>query len=102
MRLWLAGTMLAALAGAASAQTPARLAELMALLRNDCGACHGMTRKGGLGSPLTPEALRGKPEDSLVATILEGRPGTAMPPWKPFMTEAEARWLVGTLKEGKR
>ena len=45
-------------------------------------------------------ALRDKAEDGLVATIVAGRAGTPMPPWKPFMTEDEARWLVARLKEG--
>lgn len=83
------------------APVPARQAELMHLLRQDCGACHGMTRQGGLGSPITAQALVDRPEDSLVATILQGRPGTAMPPWQPFMTPAEARWLVWVFKNGK-
>jgi mono/diheme cytochrome c family protein len=29
----------------------ARQAELLHLLKHDCGSCHGMTRKGGLGPP---------------------------------------------------
>ncbi len=69
------------------------------LLADDCGACHGMTRKGGLGPPLTPEALAGKPDDALVQTILDGRPGTPMPPWRSLLSEEDARWLVGRLKE---
>ncbi|HBO78358.1 MAG TPA: cytochrome C55X NirC, partial [Cupriavidus sp.] len=69
---------------------PARQAELFRLLRDDCGACHGMTLQGGLGSPLTAAALADKPRDGLVATVLQGRPGTAMPPWQPFMTQDEA------------
>lgn len=77
-----------------------RQGELMHLLRQDCGACHGMTMRGGLGQPLTPEALHDKPLDGLVATILQGRPGTAMPPWKPFMNADEAAWLVRQLQAG--
>lgn len=98
----------ACLASLAQAQetTPvpseARQRELLHLLKQDCGACHGMTLQGGLGTPLTAEALRDKPVDSLVATILGGRPGTAMPPWKPFMSEQEARWLVELLQAGQR
>ncbi|WP_249383931.1 cytochrome c [Chitinivorax sp. B] len=71
-----------------------RQSQLLHLLKQDCGACHGMTRKGGLGPPLTAHALNDKPTDSLVATILYGRPGTAMPPWQAFVTEAEALWLI--------
>jgi cytochrome c55X len=59
-----------------------------------------MRLTGGLGPPLTPQALRDKPSDSLVATIVSGRAGTAMPPWRPFLSEAEAAWLVARLREG--
>lgn len=59
-----------------------------------------MRLTGGLGPALTPEALRTKPQSALVATILSGRVGTAMPPWRPFLTEAEARWLVVQLLAG--
>ena len=76
-------------------------ARLEHLVAQDCGACHGMTMQGGLGTPLTAEALRGKPVDSLVATIMGGRPGTAMPPWHQFMNEQEARWMVELLQAGK-
>ncbi|MCO4861074.1 cytochrome c [Cupriavidus sp. WGlv3] len=80
---------------------PARQAQLAHWLRDDCGACHGMTLRGGLGPPLTPASLAGKPPDGLVATVLYGRPGTAMPPWQPFMTQDEARWLIDRLQAGQ-
>lgn len=93
----------AALAHAEPPAAPpaARQAQLARWLRDDCGACHGMTLQGGLGSPLTAEALAGKPRDGLVATVLQGRPGTAMPPWQPFMTQEEAQWLIDRLQAGK-
>ena len=71
-----------------------RRAELITLVRQDCGSCHGLTLKGGLGPALLPEALKDKPASSLVATILHGRPGSAMPPWQRFLSEAEAQWIV--------
>ena len=77
-----------------------RQAELTHLVRQDCGSCHGMTLKGGLGPALTRDALRDKPPDSLVVTVLYGRPGTAMPPWRAFVSEAEAAWIVRQLREG--
>ena len=77
-----------------------RQRELVHLVRQDCGACHGMTLKGGLGPPLTPDALRDKPPDSLVSTVLMGRPGTPMPPWGRFLGEADARWIVEQLRRG--
>lgn len=91
-----------ALAGFAHAEQPSpeRQREIVHLVRQDCGSCHGMTFQGGLGMPLTPEALRGKPFDSLVATIYGGRPGTPMPPWHRFLSEAEAGWVVEQLLQG--
>ncbi len=94
LMVWLA-------AGVALADpAPARQQQLLHLLRDDCGACHGLTLKGGLGLPLTPEALRDKDDTGLLHTILDGRPGTPMPPWRPFLSEDEARWLVSQLKRG--
>jgi cytochrome c55X len=89
-----------ALAATAAAPDAARQRQLLALLKQDCGSCHGMRLTGGLGPALTPEALRTKPAASLVATIVSGRPGTAMPPWRRFVSEAEAQWLVARLLTG--
>lgn len=77
-----------------------RKQELIRLVRQDCGSCHGMTLKGGLGSPLLPENLRDKPAEGLVATVMQGRPGTAMPPWKAILSEREAEWIVAQLLAG--
>ncbi|MCE5181447.1 MAG: cytochrome c [Betaproteobacteria bacterium] len=78
----------------------ARQAELLNLVRQDCGSCHGLTLAGGLGLPLTPEAIKDKSPEALAETILHGRGGTPMPPWKPFLTEDEAAWIVDTLLKG--
>lgn len=78
----------------------ARQKELVHLVRQDCGSCHGMTLQGGLGPPLLPAALAGKPVESLVATIIGGRAGTPMPPWHHFLTEDEAQWIVVKLMAG--
>ena len=59
-----------------------------------------MTLQGGLGPALLPADLRDKPVEGLAATIYYGRPGTAMPPWKQFMSEAEANWIVQKLMSG--
>jgi cytochrome c55X len=79
---------------------PARQTELLYLLRHDCGSCHGMRLEGGLGPPLTPERLRPWSAEQLVPTILHGRPGTPMPPWRPFFTDGETLWLAQRLKQG--
>jgi len=88
--------------GMAGAEVPAaRQTELMHLLTQDCGSCHGLMRRGGLGPALTPEALVGKSAVMLREVILHGRPGTPMPPWKGFMNSQEAEWLVQVLLEGR-
>ena len=87
-------------AAQAEAPAPPRQDELMHLLRNDCGACHGLRLTGGLGPALRPETLNDKTAESLKQVILRGRPGTPMPGWAPFMTESEAQWLVESLVRG--
>lgn len=77
-----------------------RVRELIHLVRQDCGSCHGLTLQGGLGPALTPAALRGKAEEGLAATILGGRPGTPMPPFSGIVDDAEAAWIVERLIEG--
>lgn len=101
MRAALAGlTLLVATAAtAASAEpAPARAMELRALVRHDCGSCHGMTLKGGLGLPLTPDRLAEIPAEALAAAILDGRPGTPMPPWRGLLSEADADWIARYIK----
>lgn len=73
---------------------PERAAELERLVRQDCGSCHGMTLKGGLGSDLRADALMGKDPGVLAEIILDGVPGTAMPPWRPLLSEGEALWIA--------
>jgi cytochrome c55X len=77
-----------------------RKAELLYLLKQDCGACHGMRLLGGLGPALQPDRLKQQSVEQLAQTILNGRPGTPMPPWSPFLTMQEAFWLAQQLKEG--
>lgn len=85
------------LAAAAAPVTPERAAELEHMVIQDCGSCHGLTMKGGLGSPLTPEALAGSTPEGLALIILDGVPGTAMPPWRPLISEADAAWIADYL-----
>jgi cytochrome c55X len=77
-----------------------RQRQLLHLLKHDCGSCHGLTLKGGLGPPLLIENLKEKPDEMLALTILEGRPGTPMPPWKSLLTRDEVDWLVQQLRQG--
>ena len=101
-RLWpnaalaLFATMALAVAGEATPD-PVKLANLV---RQDCGSCHGLTLKGGLGKPLTVEQLGPWDRDQLVHIILDGIPGTPMPPWRPLLSEPDARWIADRLKQG--
>jgi cytochrome c55X len=93
---------LAGMAPAAAEPGPPRQAELLHLLKQDCGSCHGLTMKGGLGPALLPELLAERSDETLIEAIVDGRPGTAMPPWRFAMSEEEAGWLVRALREGIR
>jgi len=98
---WLALSFIVALPLAAGQALPEeRERELRNLLIQDCGSCHGLTMRGGLGPALLPEMLQGKPREYLTHVILEGRPGTAMPGWRPLLSEDEARWMADMLLKG--
>ena len=99
-RLISSGILLALCLGANAAPALERQSEIKHLLKHDCGSCHGMTLQGGLGPSLDPERLRPFSAEFLAATILQGRPGTPMPPWRPFLNEEEALWLAQQLKQG--
>lgn len=106
--LKLFGLSLVLLSSVLCAQAPAtsivdaRQAELLHMLKQDCGSCHGLSLKGGLGPSLLPEHLSGKPVAFLSSTILNGRPGTAMPPWKGLLKPEEAEWLAAVLLGGEQ
>jgi cytochrome c55X len=91
---------LATFAAFGQAPGPERRAALVELVRQDCGSCHGLMMKGGLGPSLEPRALAGKDAEFLGYVILHGRRGTPMPPWREHLSEAEAQWIVEQLKKG--
>ncbi|RMF37220.1 MAG: cytochrome c, partial [Alphaproteobacteria bacterium] len=78
----LAGLAGPALAGGAVPDPQA----LARLVHQDCGSCHGMTLKGGLGPDIRPERMIRFSTDDLKALILDGIPGTPMPPWRPLLS----------------
>lgn len=80
--------------------SPERQRELSRFVRQECGFCHGLHLTGGLGSPLTSETMKYRPTELMVTVILKGIPGTAMPAWKPHLSETDARWIVRALQEG--
>lgn len=91
--------LLLALPASAGPVSSDRAAELRHMVRQDCGSCHGLRMTGGLGRDITPAALAGRDPADLTAVILDGMPGTAMPGWRPLLTEAEARWIADYLLE---
>ena len=92
--------------GAVAAQTPTaapspqRQQALVRMVRQDCGSCHGMQLTGGLGPPLTRQALADRSLETLVATTLHGRPGTPMPGWNTMLSAADALWIAQQLQSG--
>jgi cytochrome c55X len=76
--------------------------QLEHMLIHDCGSCHGLNMTGGLGSPLTVDALRNKPKSYLVTTISEGIPDTPMPGWAPLLSDEDIEWLVARLLKGDK
>ena len=98
----LAPAAIAAQTQAAPAPLPSeqRQQALVRLVRQDCGACHGMRLTGGLGPPLTRQALADTPLEAIVATTLYGRPGTPMPPWRGMLSEGDVQWIARQLQAG--
>jgi len=91
---------LAVVAAAHAEPSAERRDELLYRLRQDCGSCHGMTMKGGLGPSLLPDAIGWRSDAALVDIILNGVPGTPMPPWAFEIAPDEALWLARRLKAG--
>ncbi|MFV0372138.1 MAG: c-type cytochrome [Azonexus sp.] len=87
-------------AAAAPEPSAERQRQLVHMVRQECGSCHGMTLQGGLGPALRPADLQDKSAEGLALTIHQGRHGTAMPPWQRFLSEAEANWIVERLLAG--
>lgn len=103
MSRWILVSVLSLIASAGTAGetlSDTRRAELHDLLIQDCGSCHGLTLHGGLGPALLPQRLQPMPREALINTVLNGRAGTAMPPWSPLLSRDEAAWLVDQLRHG--
>ncbi len=98
----IAASLLAAAPISAARSEPDATAKrrLTHLLVQDCGSCHGLTLQGGLGKPLLPENVSDRSAEVLAEIILDGIPGTPMPPWRGLVTADEALFLAETLKRG--
>ena len=74
------------------------------LYEKHCVACHGLQGKGDgpAGKVITPPAAdfssaasKKKSEAELMQVIENGKPGTAMPPWKSQLSQTELSDLMG-------
>ena len=90
---------LAAIAAAQADVSKQRASVLDNLLLHDCGSCHGLTLRGGLGPALTADMMQARPAQALVAAIRDGIPGSAMPPWGELLAEEDIDYLVRRLRE---
>ena len=100
-RLTLTVLLAAVSAPAMPAEPPtARQQALIHMVRQDCGSCHGLSLHGGLGPALSAARLRDWSSENLAATILHGRPGTPMPPFKGIVDDGEALWIARQLLAG--
>jgi cytochrome c55X len=100
--IWLALSLVIAVPLAASDTVSSlRQQELGNILVQDCGSCHGLSMRGGLGPALLPETLAGKSAATISAVIMNGRPGSAMPPWRALLSPAEAQWMAEILLSGE-
>ena len=98
MRSLLLFLILATPASAGEVSAP-RAVELRHLVEQDCGACHGMTRKGGLGPDIRAQTLEGRDAEGLAQIIKDGIPDTAMPPWGPLLADQDINWIAEYLLE---
>lgn len=89
------------LVSAAQAEEIASPDELKNLVHQDCGSCHGLTLKGGLGPDIRPNTLSHYDAETLATVVLDGIPGTAMPPWRPLISEHDAKRIAEYLLQGE-
>ena len=99
--LFMLSLVMSAVLNADDSITKKRQQDLKNLLIQDCGSCHGLTMRGGLGPALLPSNLKGKSAEFITSTILDGRPGTAMPGWRALLSVTEAQWMTEQLLDAK-
>jgi len=71
------------------------------MFEKECQGCHGPNHEGGVGSDLRPKVTAKKNAYMLAETILNGRPGTAMPQFDDKMTKADADKMVDYIQHFK-
>lgn len=68
------------------------------MFEKECQGCHGPNHEGGVGSDLRPAVIDKKNAYTLSEVILNGRAGTAMPPFSEKMTKDDADKMVDYLQ----
>lgn len=65
-----------------------------------CAACHGVNRQGtpGFAPALTPDSLAKLNDADILNAIMDGRTGTAMPPFKASLSAEQIDALVQFVK----
>jgi nitrite reductase (NO-forming)/hydroxylamine reductase len=71
------------------------------VFEKECQGCHGPNHEGGVGADLRPNIIAKKNAYELAEVILNGRPGTAMPPFKEKFSKADADKMVDYLQHFK-
>jgi len=69
------------------------------IFEQECQGCHGPMHQGGVGSDIRPDKVKDKNSMFLANTILDGRAGTAMPPFKGTISKQEASLMVDYLQK---
>lgn len=79
---------------------PTPTIDTASLFASKCAACHGANRQGvtGLGGVLTPQSLEDRSVAELANIITNGKTGTAMPPFKQILSQAEIDALAQFIK----
>ncbi len=71
------------------------------LYTGKCAGCHGDKRQGvsGFAPELTPDSLERLSHTEIQGILLNGLPGTAMPPFKGMLSQEEIDALVQYIKD---
>ena len=85
---------------AAPVQTGAVARDVAKVYAEVCAACHGAKLEGGKAQTLLDDTwMFGGDDDSMAATVREGRLAAGMPPFGSLLTEPEIRAMVYYLRE---
>jgi len=71
------------------------------MFEKECQGCHGPNHEGGVGADLRPAQIKKKNAYTLADVILNGRAGTAMPPFAEKMNKGDADKMVDYLQHFK-